>query len=132
MAYLRAARRVAHFPVHLQLVVDSDLLFDGGRRSPRARRHPSSQRRQPRCRSPSRVAWILNGFAAISRVRFTAGSMLPLSEAAKDDTVSATPAFIPLSDPLTDRGRRRQGEDEALGTSCPDHARRVGAKSDHE
>lgn len=38
----------------------------------------------------SQVTWTLSGFAAISRIRFTAGgSLLPLPEAAEDNTVSA-------------------------------------------
>ncbi|MDO4412090.1 LpqB family beta-propeller domain-containing protein [Cutibacterium sp.] len=47
----------------------------------------------------SQVSWTLSGFAAISRIRFTAGgSLLPLPEAAEDNTVSADlyADFIPL------------------------------------
>ena len=47
----------------------------------------------------SQVTWTLNGFAAISRIRFTAGgSLLSLPEAAEDQSVSADlyAEFIPL------------------------------------
>lgn len=87
----------------------------------------------------SQVTWTLNGFAAISRIRFTAGgSLLSLPEAAEDQSVSADlyAEFIPFSRyPLTDRGRRHQGADGAcrgLRTQLPDHARSTGARGDHE
>lgn len=47
----------------------------------------------------SQVTWTLNGFAAISRIRFTAGgSLLSLPEAAEDQSVSADlyAEFIPF------------------------------------
>ncbi|MSS45358.1 hypothetical protein FYJ43_04740 [Cutibacterium sp. WCA-380-WT-3A] len=63
--------------------------------SPSAAQLSPSQRRL----LASQVTWTLSGFAAISRIRFTAGgSVLPLPEAAEDNTVSADlyADFIPL------------------------------------